>query len=351
MLLLIPVLVVLVWLRPPTRRLAGIALALVLATIAFNYYSWQIAYDRPLPSVTAVQVRSGIEFDFHLVYPDAATLFANYGYLCEYSRNTPILADYPASVVAGHVLLSWSRFMRRPAVALAMLGVVLTLVGRRRLPRGVAAVALWTPLYALALSPAYYTPRAAALPVLACVAVLLAVAHAASPARGSTPNVRGRRSAAAVTIAIGLMLVGSLISSRSAVADHRERTRYATLSKTLEAYLAERSFSRDDVIVNEARLLPLRDNPWCEPYPWLNSGWLGDPAIREAQLAGIKTYHPRRVANARGPLPSAILLADPPGDPAGKQVAASSRWLKADEIEGLALYLPAPPANGEGPPN
>src|SRR5438477_527854 len=85
-------------------------------------------------------------------------------------RMVPVGADYGWARIAAHTLKSWLLFLRRPAVVAALL-LWLAALMLGRAPPGAAPLALWVLLYTLALSPAYYTPRAALLPVLAATAL------------------------------------------------------------------------------------------------------------------------------------------------------------------------------------
>ena len=346
LIILAPVLAVLWFYCSSSRRVLAWTWLALAAALSFNYGTYFTAYGRLPASVTGIQVRSGIEFDFHLVYENPAALYREYPFLSEYARNTPITMDYSPGLIAQHTLLSWARFLRRPPVALSLAAVLLLLLVRQRPPPGLAVAALWVACYTLVLSPAYYTPRSAALPVLVSIGVLLTAAALGLPKRMSRWGSGAERAAGSfLAAAVCLLLLGYAVASRSARADFKERAHYAQLSSEVAAYLESSGFEARDVVVAEARIIRRSGDPWSLGYPRLELGWLADPAIRPGQISGLTTYDARKLARGEGDLPSAILCRDPPSSPAVGRIAQSGYWQRVasiGEFQVLAPRLDAP---------
>jgi hypothetical protein len=216
---------------------------------------------------------------------------------------------------------------------------------RRRLPAGITPLVLWVLGYTLTLSLAYYTPRAALLPVLTAIPALAAVIWRFPGQRTHSAVSTSERSSQvalirhlAVTAAGVLLLSGYIVASRAARADYAMRMRFAQVSVTVQDYLRQRGLEAKDVVVCDARVLPLSDNPWCSPYPRFEHGWLDDSAFRKGQRTGLLTYSPLDMEQDRPPLPKLVLCPDPPPDNLAKRLLKRDSWTPSGTVEHLVVY-------------
>jgi len=284
--LVLPVLLIVTIARPRLRPFLRWSWAALLAAFAFNYSSYYAAYHEPIPSVTAIQIRSGLEYRFGLAYPTPEHLYSDYVGFCRYARSNSVVADYGWPRLIEHTLKDWLFFLRRPPVALALV-LALVLWFRRRLPVGAALLALWIPAYCLALSPAYYTARSAALPALTALGLALVL---------SARVLSGRRSWVGVIAAIALIGFGSWYASSYAQSIYAERYRYASYSLEVDRVVAEQGWHWTAVVTNDIRVIPLTNNPWCWPYLHTELSWTDDPAIKQPVL-GLTRYREEQLAD------------------------------------------------------
>ena len=105
---------------------------------------------------------------------------------------------------------------------------------------------------------------------------------------------------------------------------------------------------RQRVACTEARLVPLRNNPWCLPYAGFSRGWMDDVAIRPILLRGVKVYDSRAVAAGEGELPAVIITPDPPRTTHGERVRDSRLWISEPLGEDYLLYTYREPPSGGG---
>jgi len=333
--LLLPVLLVLLIWRRSAWRLVLPVLALTVLVVAFNQLSWRALYGEALPGVAALQVRTGIEHDTPQHYATPEELNRDYAALATRARTTPLSVDYSWAVIVQHTLHSWTYYLRRPAVVLAAAAVLLALVLRAPLPAGVLLSLLWLLGYTLALSPAYYTSRAALLPVLVALATLLAAVCALAERRAWRY---------APLIAAVVLVGGNAVASRFVRADYTRRTTAAALLPRVDALVTEHGLAPDEVIALDGELFPRRDNPWTKTYAAFWRGWPDDPAIRPAQVAALVDYDLADVAAGRGKLPRMILCPKPRLSTEFAVLAESEYWQRAGELNSLVILLPRAPA-------
>ncbi|MBN2081580.1 hypothetical protein JW859_05150 [bacterium] len=279
-LLILPVLAILTSARPQLRRFILWPWLALIGVTAFNYASYYAAYHELLPSAAGIQIRCGLEFRYSLFYASHDDLFRDYPAFCDHARSSSIVADYGWPRLLEHTLKDWYYFLRRPPVVLA-LALTLALGFRRRLPAGAALLALWIPAYCLVLSPSYYTARAAALPALAALGLALVLAGLV---------LSGRRAWLGVLIASVLLLAGGWRASNYAQAIYAERVRYARYSREIDRVVTEQDWHWTAVATNDMRIIPLSNNPWALPYPYIGTTWFDDPAIRQP-LIGLRAIN------------------------------------------------------------
>lgn len=342
-LLIVPVFLVLELLRAPGRvifRRRPFAYFGVAFIVCFFLIGKGFAIGTP--GAGELQVRSGLEMRYHHEYATSEQLWDNYAAFAEHGRAGSIFTDYSASEIAAHVLHNWWDYLRRAPILL-MLGLWLpALILRRRIPHGVSIMALWVCLYSLALSPAYYTERAAALPLLAALALLYPLLRAligCTTEHGPTPQ-RWRLALISTSL---LLLAGLLWQEKSALADYATRRYYARASRELDDALVERGIKRSQVMLLDSRLLPLSDNTWCEPYRNVYGSWLDDPAIPPVLRAAIPPKLTERAmlsalsaAEQRGVNHS--ILIDWPADTELAKVGDSLR-LSVEKVEPLFSFV------------
>ncbi len=279
--LLLPALLVLAY----TSRLARcvlLALVSVVAAIGFNYASYSLAFHEPLPSAAQLQVATGLEQRYHKLYGDDDALWESYAQFAQRLEYTALTQIYRPSEIAGHWLRSWAMFLRQPAVLLLGLLLLAAIAARRQLPRGAVLGLLWLLAYTAVLAAAYYTARAAALPVM--LAVTLCMWMSSYLASGG-----GRRWLAPAVV--GLLCAGYFAAGSFALQDYGVRAAFARRSRWLDRYALQHGLKRREIAVADWRLLPLRDNPWSAPYATLSNSWLSDPRIHPAQSATIERAH------------------------------------------------------------
>lgn len=327
--LVLPVLLALLVLRRRSWRLAAVGLIAVALAVAFNLGTYHLAYGEFPASVAALQVRTGIEINTPTHYASADALFAGYPAFAAHARTTPITKDYSLGVIAKHTLLNWYKFLRRPAILLAIAGLVLLIIRRCGIS-GASIIVAWSLCYTLALSVAYYTPRAALLPVLAMLAVAAAAAWHMFTER--------RRHNVTWVVFLLLLVLGCFVMSQYAMLIARERMHFATASREVEREILDKDWSRSGIVVADQRLLPLRDNPWCEPYTTLQPSWIDDTAIRPRQRAGVRWLPPKQLA---GGWPGVSIVLLPVNDTSSEYapVTTGGYWECAQRVAGFDVYM------------
>jgi len=327
--LVAPVLLVLLLALPGKRALSAMALLVLALSIGYNYASYYAAYGKAIPSAVGIQMRSGLEYDFQTTYKTPEHLYADYPAFCAHARAVPVTADYTLSQLARHTADAWYHYLRRPSIVLAGLLVILLLVYRRPVPRGAVLLLLWIACYTLALSPAYYTPRAGLLPAIAATSLCFAAA---------AQLLAGRPGVAALGVCV-LLLLGFSVSNRYSRAEFAERRHFAQASRAVEQQLGLWGIRAGQVVTSDWRVMPLKGNRWCAPYPHTELSWLDDPEISRAQVPGIVAYSIDDLVAGIAPVKLVILR---PGHPRAEElaaVAASPRWRLARELLGLKLYV------------
>jgi hypothetical protein len=254
--------------------LLGLASAMLLNLAP--HYSQQGHW---MPSAAGLQVRVGLEADRPTHFASTEELFDNYSEFATQARQSSVLRDYSFGQLATHTLKAWGLYLRRPPVAFALL-LCAAAVLLRRLPIGGLTTVLWALGYTLALSPAYYTPRAALLPALALLPVCLVLAA----------RLLLRRPDFALAVASVLLLLSYWPAGRFARADMAQRRHYAQVSRRATDTLKVMELDPAGFVVPDMRIILLPDggNPWQRPLRTLNQTWLDDPAIDPRQLPGYR---------------------------------------------------------------
>jgi hypothetical protein len=296
--LLIPVLLVLLT-QAKIRKTSLLALAAAALVIAFNYASYYVAYHEVLASASLLQVWTGLEQHYHKLYPAADSIWNSYPQFYTYTASHALLQVYSLKEVAGYWLSNWMMFIRQPALLLLLALLAGIAMCRRTAPGWQGLGLLWAMAYTLALSCTYYTARAALLPVmlataLCCIALSIAI--------------QPRWKYAVLAVLSGLLLTGYQLAGKFARIDQTERALWAAESIQLDNLLLEQNlwatqnmrcddlddtvyeqqFQRSQVLVEDWRLLPLRENPWTAPYVTVSQSWINDPRIKDVQRTGIE---------------------------------------------------------------
>lgn len=333
LILLLPVALVLLILRPRSFKFSVACLLCVLLSAGASQLSYRAAYGTGIASVAGLQVRVGMEIDLRKYYESANALWADYANFTKHSRTTPVTADYTLREIASHTTKSLYQFMRRPPILFALGLVILIAVLRIPLKVGTLLAVLWILLYCVALSPAYYTARAAALPVLMGVAVSLALAPLL---------LRGKLRPYWLLIATCVLLTGYAGAPRYTRLVMLERLHFAGLSREFDGYRLQHGDSRNEMVVSDWRVMPLGDNPWCEPYASLNTSWIDDPAIFDAQRPGITSLEANEVAS--GKVEAAVVAISPthPEPQAAETIQDCGRFELQTTLGEFKIYIPVP---------
>lgn len=332
LILLLPVLLVLTLARPRARRVLLWPWAGLLCALAFNFVSWYAAYGEPMPGVVGIQMRCGLEFAYRVNYENPEYMYLDYIGMCEHARQSSVIADYGWPLVAKHTLRSWYLYLRRPPMVLMLGLALLTLLFRRRFVPGAGILALWIPLYCLALSPAYYTPRGALLPALAAAGLALVLA---------TALIARRHLVWAGAAAALLLLIGCSLAARYATAVFKERYHFAQLSSQFDDLMREHGWSNAEVIATDVRVIPLRQSPWGLPFAHTEMFWTDDPAVRTEQTPGIVRLAQQDVA--AGPPGYRVLLfkRNHPRVDEMQELLDSPVWTPLTEIEEMLVLVRA----------
>jgi hypothetical protein len=334
-LVVLPVLVVLLAWRRKWWYLLAASAVLFVAAIVFNLFSYRIAYGEAQPSVWQTYYRVGLELDYNRFFPTDEEIGISYLELAKRSREVPLLADYSLQEIAVHTARQFWLFLRRPAIGLALLLALLASLPalRRRLrqplPREVTTAAWWALSYILALSPAYFTARSAALVALVCLAVAAAVIS-----RLATDWLRRL---AWVLLCAGLLLLSALyFPYRFYIGHYRNHL----ASQAAQRYVSERGLSYQQVVCSGIVLLPLADNPWAEHFASIRMGWHNDPVIRPEQRALPRLYDLDRLARGQGELPQLYICPFPPVLERNLRITQSPAWRLIDRFAGVGIYAP-----------
>lgn len=293
---LILLLLKLVFERARLSRILAMAQA-VLVALALAFGLWIYGGLRGEAHVPAavLQVRSGLEMRYHKTYETNEKLWDDYAKFAEHGRAASIFDDYGTKEIATHVASNLWDYLRRAPIVLALALWIPCLLLRRQIPHGVSILCLWVCLYCLALSPAYYTERAAALPLLVALPLVPLLGRAMRQIAVKTQNEAEQSEGPLMLLVMLLLILGIAWQGKTAWQDFQTRSYYARASRELDFVLQKRGIARERVMVYNWRLLPLRDNPWCEPYRNVYGSWLDDPAIPLALRAGIPPKLSNRV--------------------------------------------------------
>jgi len=334
--LILPVLLILL-LGGRARPLVLRALAVLALTVAFNYASWGLAYHGLMPSVASIQIRNGIEADYRVHYPIPEKIYADYPAYTTAARARSIFQDYPLATVLRHSARSYYYFLRRPSTALAVVLILACLVFGRSLPGGTLILVLWALGYALALSPAYYTPRGSLLIELSLLPLAPLLLHL----------LLGSRSSLVCTFILTvLLLLFQWRAGRFARAMYYETLHFARISRQFHRKLEQLGPEPDWIVVSDSRVIWLprgKDpNPWCLPYPRTEQFWLEDPVISPRQVPEAPIVPvDKLVANATGA--SLILMSSsPPRDVDLRRVLSSGVWTVLGRLGDQFLLIPRP---------
>lgn len=336
--LLLPVLAVLVLARPRLRALLTPAWLALIAAFLFNETSYYLHYGTLTPSALAIQLRTGLEYRYALHYPTPEALYHDYQRFCAEARTGSLIADYGWSRIVAHTAKDWLTFLRRPPVALALVLVVLsaTLL-RRGFPRGAGLLGIWLATYCLALSPAYYTARAAALPALAGLAIVLVLAFTLAERR--LAGLAARLGLGAIVV---LLLAGSVLAGNYARLIRRERLHYAALSQRVAGELRELHAGWRRVITNDVRVLPLDSDPWGLPFAHTGMFWTDDPLVEARQAPGLIHFSEGQVALAPQGYDWLLLVRGQPSAKRWDVIQASGNWEVASESKEYVVYRRVP---------
>lgn len=328
--LILPVLALLSLMKPQAQRVLAPAWFALLGMMVFNYLSYYAAYGSILPSAMAIQIRTGLEFRYALFYATPEELWHNYQHFCAQARSSSLIADYGWPRLIEHTLKDWLFFLRRPPVFLALaLAVVLPLL-RRSVPLGTGILALWIPAYCLALSPAYYTARSAALPALAALGLALVLADRLWA---------GKLARLGIAAAIVLLLAGSLAAGRYSQLVYRERMHFARLSRELTGRQSDRVMNLQNVITNDVRVLPLQNNPWGLPFAYTGQFWTDDPLVHPVQKPGLKRFSEAEAAAGPEGCDTVILVYAHPLAERMQVIEESPYWELDRATDEYALYI------------
>jgi hypothetical protein len=326
-----PVLVVMLLLgRRRARLLAAAALGVLLVAHGFNYLSYYAAFREQLRPAALVQVATGLELEDHARYATADGLWNDYAAFAGRVRNSSLLDVATVSRLFAHTGGNWIKFLRQPAVTLALALTALALALRRRMPPGLLLLALWIACYTLALSPAYYTARAAVLPAALGVCAAFAAGRSLLQRQWLWPPAL-----AGIT---GLLCLGYMAASQFARQDLSERRALASVSHWVDASVAAAGLTRDRVASADWRVLPLAQNPWAGPYLTVSGSWLDDPAVKPAQRAGVWQVPPGELAAGAGATEGLVLREDESASWVGA-IRRNNLWELAASRSGYQFYV------------
>jgi hypothetical protein len=315
LILLVPVLIVLALGR---RNLRPVCLSLITAglAVAFNYGAYYVSYHKAVPSVAAIQVLTGLELKYHLLYPAGSdALWADYTAFCQRARHTSVFSVFTPYELVNNWQQNWGKFLRQPSVFVLCLLLAGMCISRRQLPRGALLGLMWVAAYTLVLAVTYYTARAALLPVLLATALCIATAQ-----NTTAPGKQWLTGLTAV-----LLLAGFGFASRFSISDFHERRLWADNSRVLARELEIRQVSHTDVAASDWRLLPLHNNSWTSPYAEFSSSWIDDPEIPPIQRTAIRTIAGTDQALEPPPVHYIAVYAD---DSTADPSASLASWLK-----------------------
>ena len=282
LLLIIPVLLILLIANRSKPRLLHQAVILVAIVTSINHLVPFVLNGEEQPSATPLQIRSGLEFELQRDYPTPESIFQDYANFATETRAMSLIEHYGLGTIAKHTVKGWLKFLRRPAVAFALVLFIAALVMRRRIPLGIGVLALWIPLYCLVLSVAYYTPRAATLPALAALCILFSLVQ--------TVSTRKNLWLAGTAV---LLAGGYWVSSSYCQLIFNERMKFHELSREVDevlngAYQLAHSGSPSSLaLTNDDRIVMLSNNPWCAPYASTSGSWVLDASINPRQYPGL----------------------------------------------------------------
>jgi hypothetical protein len=329
--LVLPVLLALFIWRKRWWRLLVVAASAILLAVSFNYITYYLVYGEAVKPVVGIQIRCGLEFDYRVNYATPEHMYVDYIALCQQARTSSVLTDYGPELMAKHTLRSAYYFLRRPPVALAILLTMIAVLWRRRLPPGVGILVTWVLLYCQALSPAYYTPRSALLPVLAALGVSLLLVRFLVPARAL---------AIAAVVTTLALLGGFWRASRYAQLVYQERLHFAQISHEFNLIQQQQGWANEEIVATDARVLPLSDNPWGLPFPHTEMFWTDDPAVRKEQTPGLIHADVDRLASGENSYRAVIYKRNHPRADVIQVIPGSSHWEVLAEIDEMTVLVP-----------
>lgn len=332
LLLALPVAVVLAARRP--TRAAGVAvLGSIALVLLINHGAYWLQFHAHLPGAAMLQVRTGLSFRYARPYTSPRDLFNNYPEFVQHSHVTPLLAEYSPAEIARHLALDWMQYLRRPGVAtgICLAGLAFTL--RRRLAGSQRLALIWLLLFTLSLSPAYYVPRAAVLPVAIGVLLALSAAGVVLPRRGKECQF----------LAAALLLCGYVAASRFALSDYRLRYMASKASEAVGALAKREGLDWETMGHFSAYVYRIEGNPWFDRGILLHTTWLDDPDIRQVQYPDRRRANMEEVASRADPTVDCVVTFDPVYDTARWRSLASQKWNVLAEIWGAEVWVPKEP--------
>lgn len=334
--LIVPVLVIMLVANHFKPRMLHLSVVLVAVVTAVNQLVPFMLLGEAQPSATPLQIRSGLEFELHRDYPTPESIFQDYANFATETRAMSLVEHYGFGTIAKHTMKGWLKFMRRPAIAFALVLVIAALVMHRRIPIGLGILALWIPLYCLPLSIAYYTPRAATLPALAALCILFALVQ-------SVPARKGMWLAGTAVLLAG----GYWVSSAYCQLIFEERLKYHKLSSEFDqqviGYFSIPNFGgmSRQVLTNDDRIMLINYNRWCEPFMNMSGSWATDPAIDSIQYPGLASLK-KSSYQGNTLIPKEVFIVvweDKPGANELPSWLGLPVWDKNWELTGGAIYV------------
>lgn len=315
-------------------RAAGLAaLGGLAAAMLINHGVYWLQFHTPLLGSALIQVRTGLSFRYARPYISPRELFSRYPEFVAHCRSTPLFADYGPAEVGRHLALDWLQYLRRPAIVLAAFAALGAILLRRRLPGSQWLALAWLPLFTLALSPAYYVPRAAALPVSIAVTLTMASARLLLP----------ERQRAIQLLAAALLLCGFGLASRFALADFRLRLASAKACRALADVVQREGLDWETMAQFSGYIYRVEGNPWFKRGYCLHTTWLDDPAIRPEQLPDRQRVDVLATASREDRTVESVVTFEPGFDTDQWRSLANSHWRVLANAAGAEVWVPLDP--------
>jgi len=229
--------------------------------------------------------------------------------------------------LAKNLTVNLTKFLRRAPVLAALLLMIALPVLRRRMTPWFGIGMAWVICYALSISIAYYTPRAALLPVVFSLAILAALVQ-------NLVDQERLKFVQATVVILLLAGYGLSVSYAKLVIDDRLRHHHG--SAVVASTLAEHGVTDvTGVYAEDMALLPATANRWCRPYGTLSESWLHDVVIKQDQRNGID-YLP--LATAIQPGSGARVLIVNGGGEGDRLLLNLPGWQFLEETAGNRIY-------------